>query len=134
MTTTTPDESASRLPGEGAEVLLGQGTPETAAPGCGPGEGRPKKRDYHHPAAGWGAAMSVSKVLLQRRELLEGPQVIVRMNHENGGFDCPAAPGRTIARACAWTSARTASSTRPGKWTPSGWAAISLPPIVLPNC
>ncbi|PIB79109.1 FdhF/YdeP family oxidoreductase [Mycobacterium celatum] len=97
MTTTTPDESASRLPGEGAEVLLGQGTPESAAPGCGPGEGRPKKRDYHHPAAGWGAAMSVSKVLLQRRELLEGPQVIVRMNHENGGFDCPG---------CAWPDDR----------------------------
>ncbi|GBE63669.1 oxidoreductase alpha (molybdopterin) subunit [Mycobacterium sp. MFM001] len=97
MTTTTPDESASRLPGEGAEVLLGQGTPDSAAPGCGPGEGRPKKRDYHHPAAGWGAAMSVSKVLLQRRELLEGPQVIVRMNHENGGFDCPG---------CAWPDNR----------------------------
>lgn len=97
MTTTTPGESASRLPGEGAEVLLGQGTPESAAPGCGPGEGRPKKRDYHHPAAGWGAAMSVSKVLLQRRELLEGPQVIVRMNHENGGFDCPG---------CAWPDDR----------------------------
>lgn len=97
MTTTTPDESASRPPGEGAEVLLGQGTPESAAPGCGPGEGRPKKRDYHHPAAGWGAAMSVSKVLLQRRELLEGPQVIVRMNHENGGFDCPG---------CAWPDDR----------------------------
>lgn len=97
MTTTTPDESASRVPGEGAEVLLGQGTPESAAPGCGPGEGRPKKRDYHHPAAGWGAAMSVSKVLLQRRELLEGPQVIVRMNHENGGFDCPG---------CAWPDDR----------------------------
>ncbi|BBZ11054.1 FdhF/YdeP family oxidoreductase [Mycobacterium branderi] len=97
MTTTTPGESASRLPGESAEVLLGQGTPESAAPGCGPGEGRPKKRDYHHPAAGWGAAMSVSKVLLQRRELLEGPQVIVRMNHENGGFDCPG---------CAWPDDR----------------------------
>ncbi|ORA38021.1 formate dehydrogenase [Mycobacterium branderi] len=77
--------------------MLGQGTPESAAPGCGPGEGRPKKRDYHHPAAGWGAAMSVSKVLLQRRELLEGPQVIVRMNHENGGFDCPG---------CAWPDDR----------------------------
>lgn len=97
MTTTTSDESAPRVPGAEAEVLLGQGTPESAAPGCGPGEGRPKKRDYHHPAAGWGAAMSVSNVLLKRHELLEGPQVIVRMNHENGGFDCPG---------CAWPDDR----------------------------
>ncbi|MCA2309483.1 FdhF/YdeP family oxidoreductase [Mycobacterium intracellulare] len=78
-------------------MLLGQGTPDTAAPGCGPGTGRPKKRDYHHPAAGYGAAFSVGKVLWQRREILEGPQVIVRMNHENGGFDCPG---------CAWPDDR----------------------------
>lgn len=97
MTTTTPGESTPRRPGTEAEVLLGQGTPESAAPGCGPGEGRPSKRDYHHPAAGWGAGISVSKVLLKRRELLEGPQVIVRMNHENGGFDCPG---------CAWPDDR----------------------------
>jgi molybdopterin-dependent oxidoreductase alpha subunit len=99
MTTTSPDDSDARGSTLGArpEVLLGQGTPDSAAPGCGPGKGQPKKRDYHHPAAGYGAAFSVGKVLLQRRELLEGPQVVVRMNHENGGFDCPG---------CAWPDDR----------------------------
>jgi molybdopterin-dependent oxidoreductase alpha subunit len=104
MTTTSPEESTGHdttdrdLPvSSTTEVLLGQGTPETAAPGCGPGKGQPKQRDYHHPAAGWGAAFSVSKVLLKRREILEGPQVVVRMNHENGGFDCPG---------CAWPDDR----------------------------
>ncbi|MDQ4501294.1 FdhF/YdeP family oxidoreductase [Sinomonas sp. ASV322] len=55
--------------------------------------GAPEFRPYHHPAAGWGAAMSVSKVLLRERAFLDGPRAIVRMNHENGGFDCPG---------CAW--------------------------------
>lgn len=80
-----------------AEVLLGQGTPESAARGCGPGKRRPKQRDYHHPAAGWGAAFSVSNVLMKRHELLEGPEIVLRMNHENGGFDCPG---------CAWPDDR----------------------------
>ncbi|AKU18898.1 FdhF/YdeP family oxidoreductase [Luteipulveratus mongoliensis] len=48
---------------------------------------------YRHPAAGWGAAMSVGKVLLREREPLLGPKAIFKMNHENGGFDCPG---------CAW--------------------------------
>jgi molybdopterin-dependent oxidoreductase alpha subunit len=97
MTTTSSEGSTSRGVAAANEVLLGQGTPQTAAPGCGPGKGQPKKRAYHHPAAGYGAAFSVGKVLLKRRELLEGPQVIVRMNHENGGFDCPG---------CAWPDDR----------------------------
>ncbi|MFG3305155.1 FdhF/YdeP family oxidoreductase [Streptomyces wuyuanensis] len=48
---------------------------------------------YHHPAAGWGAAKSVGKVLLRERALVDGPRAIMRMNHENTGFDCPG---------CAW--------------------------------
>lgn len=48
---------------------------------------------YRHPAAGWGAARSVSHVLLRERELVDGPRAIFRMNHEGDGFDCPG---------CAW--------------------------------
>ena len=51
------------------------------------------QEDYHHPAAGWGAARSVAKVLVDSRELIAGTRAIQRMNHENGGFDCPG---------CAW--------------------------------
>lgn len=53
----------------------------------------PQFQPYHHPAAGWGAAMSVSKFVLREREPVDGPRAIMRMNHENGGFDCPG---------CAW--------------------------------
>ncbi|RDH74695.1 formate dehydrogenase [Mycolicibacterium moriokaense] len=55
----------------------------------GPAEARP----YHHPAAGWGAAKSVTKVLLGEHAVVDGARAIHRMNHENGGFDCPG---------CAW--------------------------------
>ncbi|MFL1376825.1 FdhF/YdeP family oxidoreductase [Nocardiopsis protaetiae] len=51
------------------------------------------QRDYHHPAAGWGAAMSVMNVLRDEGEWVDGPRAILKMNHENGGFDCPG---------CAW--------------------------------
>ncbi|MFL1428452.1 MULTISPECIES: FdhF/YdeP family oxidoreductase [unclassified Nocardiopsis] len=51
------------------------------------------QRDYHHPAAGWGAAMSVMNVLRDEGEWVDGPRAIFKMNHENGGFDCPG---------CAW--------------------------------
>jgi molybdopterin-dependent oxidoreductase alpha subunit len=50
-------------------------------------------RPYHHPAAGWGAAGSVGRFLLREGEPVDGPRAILRMNHENGGFDCPG---------CAW--------------------------------
>ncbi|WP_305093127.1 FdhF/YdeP family oxidoreductase [Prescottella sp. R16] len=50
-------------------------------------------RPYHHPAAGWGAAKSVSRFLSREGEFVDGPRAIMRMNHENGGFDCPG---------CAW--------------------------------
>ncbi len=61
---------------------------------------KPKKfsqKDYKHPAAAWGAAFSVGHVLLEQQELLEGVEAIFRMNHENGGFDCPG---------CAWPDDR----------------------------
>ncbi|MFI0962741.1 FdhF/YdeP family oxidoreductase [Streptomyces sp. NPDC021080] len=55
--------------------------------------GEPEFHPYHHPAAGWGAAKSVSQVLVRERALVDGPRAIMRMNHENTGFDCPG---------CAW--------------------------------
>ncbi|MFZ3598809.1 FdhF/YdeP family oxidoreductase [Streptomyces sp. BH104] len=69
----------------------GQDTPESRV-GPEP-EGRPDFSQYHHPAAGWGAAKSVTRFLVRERELLDGPRAILKMNHENGGFDCPG---------CAW--------------------------------
>ncbi|CAM3889420.1 FdhF/YdeP family oxidoreductase [Smaragdicoccus niigatensis] len=61
----------------------------------GPDNGKPPKfkGPYHHSAAGWGAATSVTKFLVRERELLLGSRAVFKMNHENGGFDCPG---------CAW--------------------------------
>ncbi|OIJ68541.1 FdhF/YdeP family oxidoreductase [Streptomyces mangrovisoli] len=66
----------------------------TVTGGDGPADDKaPSWHPYHHPAAGWGAAKSVTHVLVKERALLDGPRAIFRMNHENGGFDCPG---------CAW--------------------------------
>lgn len=56
-------------------------------------EGEPESHPYHHPAAGWGAAKSVSRFMVREGAIADGPRAILRMNHENGGFDCPG---------CAW--------------------------------
>ncbi|MFB7512358.1 FdhF/YdeP family oxidoreductase [Streptomyces sp. NPDC056144] len=57
-------------------------------------DGEPEFRPYHHPAAGWGAAKSVTRFMAREGALpLDGPRAIMRMNHENTGFDCPG---------CAW--------------------------------
>ncbi len=62
--------------------------------GRGPATNRHYSRhEYDHPAAGWGAARSVGEVLEHAGEPLEGLRTLVRMNHEDGGFDCPG---------CAW--------------------------------
>ncbi|MFJ6381714.1 FdhF/YdeP family oxidoreductase [Kitasatospora sp. NPDC092039] len=55
--------------------------------------GRPHAEPYHHPAAGWGAARSVTRFLVREGAYLDGPRAVMRMNHEDGGFDCPG---------CAW--------------------------------
>ncbi|MFE4513095.1 FdhF/YdeP family oxidoreductase [Kitasatospora sp. NPDC056783] len=55
--------------------------------------GPPGVRPYHHPAAGWGAAKSVTRFLVREGAYLDGPRAVMRMNHEDGGFDCPG---------CAW--------------------------------
>ncbi|HEY9777785.1 MAG TPA: FdhF/YdeP family oxidoreductase [Planktothrix sp.] len=55
------------------------------------------QKDYHHPAAAWGASFSVGHVLLKQGAIIDGIKAIFTMNHENGGFDCPG---------CAWPDDR----------------------------
>jgi len=62
--------------------------------GYGPRTDRPWSRTpYRHPAAGWGAAASVGRVVLRERELVAGPFAMLKMNHPIAGYDCPG---------CAW--------------------------------
>lgn len=71
-----------------------QATGESPEPRVGPvPTGEPEFRPYHHPAAAWGAARSVSSFLVREGALVDGPRAILKMNHENTGFDCPG---------CAW--------------------------------
>jgi anaerobic selenocysteine-containing dehydrogenase len=73
-------------------------SPIPPAIGFGPNAGGAfSQEDYHHPAAAWGAAMSVGLVLLRQHELIDGTRVVFNMNHENGGYDCPG---------CAWPDDR----------------------------
>lgn len=55
------------------------------------------QKDYHHPAAAWGAAFSVGRILVEQRAIVDGVKAIFKMNHENSGFDCPG---------CAWPDDR----------------------------
>ena len=74
------------------------GRPIEPAIGYGPNRGgKFSQEDYHHPAAGWGAALSVANVLLKQHMLIDGTRVVFDMNHENGGYDCPG---------CAWPDDR----------------------------
>ena len=73
--------------------MLG-GDPSAPALGRGPvPTGDHSRHEYHHPAAGWGAARSVANVLERAGEPVEGFRALLVMNHEEGGFDCPG---------CAW--------------------------------
>ncbi|MDQ1535412.1 MAG: hypothetical protein QOF28_3173, partial [Actinomycetota bacterium] len=68
--------------------------PGVPALGRGPQtNGDYSRHEYHHPAAGWGAARSVGKVLERAGEPLDGFRALFVMNQEDGGFDCPG---------CAW--------------------------------
>jgi molybdopterin-dependent oxidoreductase alpha subunit len=67
--------------------------PGVPALGRGPVPGDYSRHDYHHPAAGWGAARSVAHVLERAGQPLEGFHALFVMNHQDGGFDCPG---------CAW--------------------------------
>jgi molybdopterin-dependent oxidoreductase alpha subunit len=76
-----------------AEQRMLGAVPNMPALGRGPVPGKYSRHDYHHPAAGWGAANSVGHVLERAGEPLEGVRALFVMNHEDGGFDCPG---------CAW--------------------------------
>jgi molybdopterin-dependent oxidoreductase alpha subunit len=77
-----------------AEQRMLGAIPGEPALGRGPiADGGYSQHEYEHPAAGWGAARSVSRVLELAGEPLEGVRALFVMNHENGGFDCPG---------CAW--------------------------------
>ncbi|MFB6852559.1 FdhF/YdeP family oxidoreductase [Streptomyces sp. NPDC056341] len=80
---------------EGLSVLsIDNEAKEELEPRVGPlSKEDPEYHPYHHPAAGWGAAKSVTQFLVRERELVDGPRAIMKMNHENTGFDCPG---------CAW--------------------------------
>jgi len=55
------------------------------------------QKEYHHPAAAWGAAFSVGRIMLEQKQIIGGIQAVFQMNHENGGYDCPG---------CAWPDDR----------------------------
>jgi molybdopterin-dependent oxidoreductase alpha subunit len=77
-----------------AERRMLGAVPGVPALGRGPAPDSDYSRhEYHHPAAGWGAARSVGKVLERAGEPLQGFRALFVMNHEDGGFDCPG---------CAW--------------------------------
>src|SRR5258708_23139400 len=71
--------------------LLGQGEPGRPAVGRGPNAGAEfSQEDYHHPAAGWGAARTGGKVLAQSRGLVARAPATPRMNPANSRLGCPA--------------------------------------------
>jgi molybdopterin-dependent oxidoreductase alpha subunit len=76
-----------------AQRMLAE-VPGAPALGRGPRpDGGFSRHEYDHPAAGWGAALSVSRVLEKAGEPIDGFRAMFVMNHEDGGFDCPG---------CAW--------------------------------
>jgi molybdopterin-dependent oxidoreductase alpha subunit len=84
----TGDDSAGK-----AQRMLG-GTQGVPSLGRGPRPtGEFSRHDYHHPAAGWGAARSVAAVMEKAGEPVDGVRALFQMNQEDGGFDCPG---------CAW--------------------------------
>jgi molybdopterin-dependent oxidoreductase alpha subunit len=77
---------------------LGRGAPGVPATGRGPNRGGVfSQEDDDAPAAGWGAARSVARVVVESRATIKGAHAVLKMNHENGGFDCPG---------CAWPDDR----------------------------
>jgi molybdopterin-dependent oxidoreductase alpha subunit len=86
--------TASPTPAGEAEQLMLGAMPGAEALGRGPVPDKDFSRhEYDHPAAGWGAARSVGRVLEKSSEPLHGMRALLVMNHEDGGFDCPG---------CAW--------------------------------
>jgi molybdopterin-dependent oxidoreductase alpha subunit len=85
MTTSDVNRASSPDDNEVGHTPIGGDGPVTDKP--------PSHHAYHHPAAGWGAAKSVTQVLMREHAVIDGARAIHKMNHENGGFDCPG---------CAW--------------------------------
>ncbi len=86
-----PSRSVGREDAEERRLGAVAGVP---ALGRGPDtDGEYSRHEYDHPAAGWGAARSVGRVMERAGEPLEGFRALFVMNHEDGGFDCPG---------CAW--------------------------------
>jgi len=86
---TTPADGQS----DAEERMLGA-VPNEPAVGRGPTPtGEYSRHEYDHPAAGWGAARSVARVLERAGDPLHGFRALLVMNQEDGGFDCPG---------CAW--------------------------------
>jgi len=79
---------------QNAEQRMFGAVPGEPALGRGPApKGGYSRHEYDHPAAGWGAARSVGRVLEQAGHPLAGFRSLFVMNQEDGGFDCPG---------CAW--------------------------------
>src|SRR5258706_15830984 len=69
-----------------------------AALGRGPvNDGEFSQHDYHHPAAGWGAAGSVGPGVARAGGPVDAGPAVFRVNHQKGGFDGPG---------CAWPGDR----------------------------
>ena len=86
----TPTSDASQ---DAESRMLGR---IAGAPALGRGpevRGEPEHADYHDPAAGWGAAKNVARLLAAAGKPLAGPRALAKMNHAERGFDCPG---------CAW--------------------------------
>src|SRR5690606_22122106 len=96
MTIVDRSPTGTPAPGEPSRPDLphAQGSAQRPASGCGPEtDAPPSRRDYDHPAAGWGAALNVGKTLVSQRTMRDSPAILLRMNHDGRGFDCPG---------CAW--------------------------------
>ena len=79
---------------ENKNTVLGLMTEEPRQGGFGPHtEKKWSHEPYKHAAAGWGATMSVGKVIWKQKEMVRGTKAMMTMNHPCAGFDCPG---------CAW--------------------------------
>ncbi|GAA3958863.1 FdhF/YdeP family oxidoreductase [Gordonia caeni] len=86
--------SEHRRPSEAGEPQTGLMPDGARQGGYGPATEKSwSSSPYRHPAAGWGAAMSVGKVLARQRLPIVGTESMFTMNHPVRGYDCPG---------CAW--------------------------------
>ena len=80
---TGPDPSSPPKPVSTGKAGQTQGCRPAGEPlGCGPNRDRAYTQEpYTDPAVGWGAALTVGRVLVEQGEPLEGVGAIARMNH-----------------------------------------------------